>query len=51
MTCRYYLGLDRRAAKQAHQRYLAYEPQQSDEPAIAAAAASALGNSEAVVLG
>ena len=24
-TCRYYLGLDRRAAKQAHQRYLVYE--------------------------
>jgi site-specific recombinase XerD len=23
-TCRYYLGLDRRAAKQAHQRYLIY---------------------------
>ena len=23
-TCRYYLGLDHRAAKQAHQRYLAY---------------------------
>jgi len=25
-TCRYYLGLDRRAAKQAHQRYLTYSP-------------------------
>ena len=24
-TCRYYLGLDHRAAKQAHQRYLLYE--------------------------
>jgi integrase/recombinase XerD len=24
-TCRYYLGLDRRAAKQAHQKYLVYE--------------------------
>lgn len=27
-TCRYYLGLDRRAAKQAHQRYLSYTPNQ-----------------------
>lgn len=26
-TCRYYLGLDRRAAKQAHQKYLVYESQ------------------------
>ena len=26
-TCRYYLGLDRRAAKQAHERYLTYETQ------------------------
>ncbi|MGD1096664.1 MAG: tyrosine-type recombinase/integrase [Bryobacteraceae bacterium] len=26
-TCRYYLGLDRRAAKLAHQRYLVYEPE------------------------
>ena len=25
-TCRYYLGLDRRAAKQAHHRYLTYSP-------------------------
>ena len=25
-TCRYYLGLDRRAAKQAHQTYLVYDP-------------------------
>jgi site-specific recombinase XerD len=25
-TCRYYLGLDRRAAKLAHQQYLVYEP-------------------------
>jgi len=25
-TCRYYLGLDRRAAKQAHHRYLVYGP-------------------------
>lgn len=25
-TCRYYLGLDRRAAKQAHQQYLKYTP-------------------------
>src|SRR5260370_39547050 len=24
-TCRYYLGLDHRAAKKAHQRYLVYE--------------------------
>jgi integrase/recombinase XerD len=24
-TCRYYLGLDRRAAKQAHQKYLVYD--------------------------
>lgn len=31
-TCRYYLGLDRRAAKQAHQKYLVY----SDDPALAA---------------
>jgi len=26
-TCRYYLGLDRRAAKQAHQKYLVYSTQ------------------------
>jgi site-specific recombinase XerD len=37
-TCRYYLGLDRRAAKAAHQRYLVYEPcpqvvARTDEPA------------------
>jgi len=25
-TCRYYLGLDHRAAKQAHRQYLTYEP-------------------------
>jgi integrase/recombinase XerD len=29
-TCRYYLGLDRRAAKQAHQKYLVY----SEHPAL-----------------
>ena len=28
-TCRYYLGLDRRAAKLAHQQYLVYEPTQA----------------------
>ena len=28
-TCRYYLGLDRRAAKQAHQRFLTYETTQA----------------------
>lgn len=28
-TCRYYLGLDKRAAKIAHQQYLTYEVQQS----------------------
>ena len=27
-TCRYYLGLDRRAAKAAHQQYLVYESQE-----------------------
>jgi site-specific recombinase XerD len=26
-TCRYYLGLDRRAAKAAHEKYLVYEPE------------------------
>jgi site-specific recombinase XerD len=31
-TCRYYLGLDLRAAKLAHQRYLVYEPQESEPP-------------------
>jgi site-specific recombinase XerD len=31
-TCRYYLGLDRRAAKQAHERYLKYTP--ADEEAV-----------------
>jgi integrase/recombinase XerD len=25
-TCRYYLGLDKRAAKEAHRKYLSYEP-------------------------
>jgi len=30
-TCRYYLGLDRRAAKQAHQKYLVYESQGAPE--------------------
>ncbi len=30
-TCRYYLGLDRRAAKQAHQKYLVY----AEDPALA----------------
>lgn len=25
-TCRYYLGLDHRAVKQAHERYLIYDP-------------------------
>ncbi len=29
-TCRYYLGLDHRAAKQAHQKYLVYGPIQTD---------------------
>jgi len=28
-TCRYYLGLDRRAAKLAHQKYLVYETEQT----------------------
>jgi site-specific recombinase XerD len=28
-TCRYYLGLDLRAAKLAHQRFLVYEPQEN----------------------
>jgi integrase/recombinase XerD len=28
-TCRYYLGLDHRAAKQAHERYLVYGPAES----------------------
>jgi integrase/recombinase XerD len=32
-TCRYYLGLDRRAAKQAHQKYLLY----AGDPALAMA--------------
>jgi len=32
-TCRYYLGLDRRAAKQAHQKYLVY----ARDPALAPA--------------
>jgi site-specific recombinase XerD len=32
-TCRYYLGLDRRAAKQAHQKYLVY----AGDPALAPA--------------
>jgi integrase/recombinase XerD len=31
-TCRYYLGLDRRAAKLAHQQYLVYEA--SEVPAV-----------------
>ena len=30
-TCRYYLGLDHRAAKQAHQRYLVYAPAELSE--------------------
>ena len=29
-TCRYYLGLDRRAAKAAHQQYLVYETREID---------------------
>jgi integrase/recombinase XerD len=33
-TCRYYLGLDRRAAKQAHQRYLVYEAREDAESTI-----------------
>jgi site-specific recombinase XerD len=32
-TCRYYLGLDRRAAKQAHQRYLTYTQEDGDSDA------------------
>lgn len=28
-TCRYYLGLDRRAAKAAHQQYLVYESRET----------------------
>jgi len=32
-TCRYYLGLDRRAAKLAHQKYLIYETQAAPAPA------------------
>jgi integrase/recombinase XerD len=35
-TCRYYLGLDRRAAKEAHQRFLVYELQQDAEPEASA---------------
>ena len=34
-TCRYYLGLDRRAAKAAHERYLVYEnPGDPTAPAV-----------------
>jgi site-specific recombinase XerD len=32
-TCRYYLGLDLRAAKRAHQKYLLYEPEALDAEA------------------
>lgn len=35
-TCRYYLGLDHRAAKQAHQRYLIYEADLAPAPSPAA---------------
>jgi integrase/recombinase XerD len=28
-TCRYYLGLDQRAAKEAHRKYLSYDVQAS----------------------
>jgi site-specific recombinase XerD len=31
-TCRYYLGLDRRAAKEAHERYLTYTPYEAALP-------------------
>jgi integrase/recombinase XerD len=33
-TCRYYLGLDRRAAKLAHQQYLVYESQEDVVPVV-----------------
>jgi integrase len=35
-TCRYYLGLDHRAAKAAHQKYLRYEVQEAVADSLAA---------------
>jgi site-specific recombinase XerD len=35
-TCRYYLGLDRRAAKLAHQQYLVYESPEDVAPVVEA---------------
>jgi integrase/recombinase XerD len=32
-TCRYYLGIDHRAAKLAHEKYLVYETQEAGAPA------------------
>lgn len=34
-TCRYYLGLDHRAAKRAHEQYLHYEVRDGDTPVVA----------------
>ena len=33
-TCRYYLGLDQRAAKAAHRKYLSYDVQSKDEESL-----------------
>ena len=42
-TCRYYLGLDRRAAKQAHRRYLNYTQQDASLDPVAVSVPSEAG--------